>query len=86
MLSNNIIALVVALSHIVTSILALGINCRGSALCPRAGWNNDAGVSIVQLLRDVVWASLKSNSTIYNSGDHIICVSHNPSQSPLVLV
>ncbi|MCJ1463959.1 hypothetical protein MMC07_002569 [Pseudocyphellaria aurata] len=33
--------------------------------------------SIVQILRDAVWASTKDNSTVYNSGDHIICVGAN---------
>ena len=53
---------------------ALGINCRGSGLCPRATWSNKAPESIIQVLRDAVWASDKDNSTVYNSGDHVICV------------
>ncbi|MCJ1247407.1 hypothetical protein MMC30_004621 [Trapelia coarctata] len=56
---------------------ALGINCRGSGLCPRATWNNRVSVSVIQLLRDAVWESVKPNSTIYSSGDHIICVSQS---------
>ena len=58
-------------------ITALGINCRGSGLCPRASWNNKLQVSVIQGLRDFVWASPKPNSTTYKSGDHIICVSQN---------
>ncbi|MCJ1266693.1 hypothetical protein MMC22_006578 [Lobaria immixta] len=56
---------------------ALGINCRGSALCNRAGWANSSPESIIQILRDAVWASDKDSSTLYNSGDHIICVGAN---------
>ncbi|MCJ1376776.1 hypothetical protein MMC20_008021 [Loxospora ochrophaea] len=60
-------------------ISALGINCRGSGLCPRAGWNDPQSESIMQILRDAVWASTKDNSTTYNSDDHIICISESQS-------
>lgn len=60
-----------------TTTSALGINCRGSGLCPLATWDNRAPESIIQILRDAVWASDKSPSTVYNSGDHIICVGSN---------
>ena len=53
---------------------ALGINCRGSALCDRATMSSSSG-KIVQILRDAVWASQESNTTTYNSGDHVICIS-----------
>ncbi|KAI1122959.1 hypothetical protein F5Y10DRAFT_252763 [Nemania abortiva] len=56
---------------------ALGINCRGSGLCPRASWNNNAPESIIQLLRDAVYAAPASLSTAYSSGDHVICVSQS---------
>ncbi|KAI3330317.1 hypothetical protein F4824DRAFT_505168 [Ustulina deusta] len=52
--------------------LSLGINCRGSGLCPRASWNNVADVSIIQLLRDAVYAASAPLSTGYESGDHVI--------------
>ncbi|MCJ1345098.1 hypothetical protein MMC31_003303 [Peltigera leucophlebia] len=60
-----------------TTASALGINCRGSGFCPRATWSNSAPGSITQILRDAVWASDKDPSTVYNSGDHIICVGSN---------
>ena len=58
-------------------ITPLGINCRGSGLCPLASWNDKSTESITQVLRDAVWASSKPNSTSYKSGDHIICVSQS---------
>ncbi|KAI0905461.1 hypothetical protein F4823DRAFT_632725 [Ustulina deusta] len=58
--------------------LSLGINCRGSGLCPRASWNNVADVSIIQLLRDAVYAaSAPLSTTGYENGDHVICVSQS---------
>lgn len=60
------------------SVLAeLGINCRGSGLCPRASWNNQQSVSVIQVLRDAVWASPKSNSTTCPFGAHVICVTQS---------
>ena len=67
----------VTLLHLIPITSALGINCRGSGLCPRASWNNQNSVSVIQVLRDVVWASSKSNDTTYASGDHIICLSQS---------
>ncbi|KAJ5631707.1 killer toxin [Penicillium longicatenatum] len=58
-------------------ILSLGINCRGSALCPRATWNNDVPESIIQLLRDAIYDAPEPLSTAYQSGDHVICVSQS---------
>ena len=58
---------------LLTTTTALGINCRGSALCDRA--TSSSNDKIVQILRDAVWASNKDNSTSYPSGDHIICIS-----------
>ncbi|MCJ1393622.1 hypothetical protein MMC18_006497, partial [Xylographa bjoerkii] len=55
--------------------LGLGINCRGSDLCPHATWNNQASESVIRVLRDAVWDSTLDNSTRYRNGDHIICVS-----------
>lgn len=65
------------LSTFAITASALGINCRGSGLCDRATWSNNAPESITQILRDAVWASDKDPSTVYNSGDHIICVGSN---------
>ncbi|KAI1442529.1 hypothetical protein F5Y02DRAFT_257820 [Annulohypoxylon stygium] len=59
-----------------SAVSALGINCRGSGLCPRASWNNDAPVSIMQL-RDAVYVAPNPLSTSYKSGDHVICVSQS---------
>ena len=59
------------------SITALGINCRGSGLCDRATLNNQASVGIIQLLRDIIYASSTSNNTAYASGDHVICLSQS---------
>lgn len=53
---------------------ALGINCRGSGLCDRASLSSGSG-KIIQILRDAVWAANIDNSTTYNDGDHIICIS-----------
>ncbi|KAJ5200812.1 killer toxin [Penicillium cf. griseofulvum] len=58
-------------------ILSLGINCRGSALCPRATWNNAVPQSIIQLLRDAIYAAPEPLSTAYRNGDHVICVSQS---------
>ena len=58
-------------------VSALGINCRGSALCPRASWNNPNSESIIQILHDVIHVYPGSNSTTYDSGDHIICLSQS---------
>ncbi|KAK4694062.1 hypothetical protein P7C71_g3450, partial [Lecanoromycetidae sp. Uapishka_2] len=62
------------LSTLLASTTALGINCRGSALCDRATMSSSAG-KIVQILRDAVYASQVDPSTVYNDGDHIICIS-----------
>lgn len=56
---------------------ALGINCRGSGLCPRATWNDKSSETVVQALRDAIWTDADSNSTTYSNGDHIICVSQS---------
>ncbi|KAL8746769.1 MAG: hypothetical protein Q9190_001248 [Brigantiaea leucoxantha] len=62
-----------AISFFLDTALALGINCRGSGLCPRASLSSSD--KIVQVLRDAVWESQKPNSTTYNDKDHIICIS-----------
>ncbi|KAI1842405.1 hypothetical protein JX265_001749 [Neoarthrinium moseri] len=53
---------------------ALGINCRGSGLCPLATLENHSGVRILQLWHDILAATDKDPNTVYNSGDHIVCV------------
>ncbi|MDI1489887.1 MAG: hypothetical protein OHK93_001086 [Ramalina farinacea] len=57
--------------------IALGINCRGSGLCPRASFLNNNDASIIQTLRDVVHATSLPDTTVYSSGDHIVCVSQS---------
>ena len=58
---------------------ALGINCRGSALCDRATMSSSSG-KIVQILRDAVWAASESNTTTYGDGAH----SSYPSTAPFL--
>ncbi|KAF2963426.1 hypothetical protein GQX73_g10151 [Xylaria multiplex] len=53
---------------------ALGINCRGSGLCPLATFENTANVGIIQLWHDVLANTDKDPGTVYNSGDHIVCI------------
>ncbi|KAI2470354.1 hypothetical protein F4781DRAFT_390665 [Annulohypoxylon bovei var. microspora] len=53
---------------------ALGINCRGSGLCPLATIENHSGTRILQLWHDVLAATDKDPNTVYNSGDHVVCV------------
>lgn len=63
-----------ALSTLLTSTSALGINCRGSGLCDRATSTSKDG-KIVQILRDAVYGSTLDPTTTFNDGDHIICIS-----------
>lgn len=58
---------------------ALGINCQGSGLCPLASYERANSTSLLQGLRDGIWASNLPNSTTYNSDDHVICVSEGLS-------
>lgn len=53
---------------------ALGINCRGSGLCGLATLENHSGVGIVQLWHDVLAATDKDANTVYNDGEHIVCI------------
>ncbi|KAI4860320.1 hypothetical protein F4820DRAFT_461812 [Hypoxylon rubiginosum] len=53
---------------------ALGINCRGSGLCDFATIENHSGVRILQLWHDILQATDKDPGTVYNSGDHIVCI------------
>src|ERR1700760_3905853 len=56
---------------------ALGINCQGSGLCPLASFDNPLSEGIAQGLRDAIYSSHHKDSTTYNNGDHIICVSES---------
>lgn len=58
---------------------ALGINCRGSGLCDLATIENNSGVRILQLWHDVLAATDKDPNTVYNDGDHIVCVGTSVS-------
>ncbi|KAI1080319.1 hypothetical protein F5B20DRAFT_540218 [Whalleya microplaca] len=58
---------------------ALGINCRGSGLCDLATIENNSGVRILQLWHDVLAATDKDPNTVYNSGDHIVCIGTSVS-------
>ena len=62
------------LSAIFGSEPPLGINCRGSSLCPFASFDNPNPESIIQALRDVLWYTKANHTTVYNSDDHIACV------------
>ncbi|KAI1764375.1 hypothetical protein GGR53DRAFT_466358 [Hypoxylon sp. FL1150] len=53
---------------------ALGINCRGSGLCGLATIENHSGTNILQLWHDVLAATDKDSSTVYNAGDHVVCI------------
>ncbi|KAF6239323.1 hypothetical protein HO173_002585 [Letharia columbiana] len=70
MVYNELRPALLFLTHALPIISALGINCRGSILCGRASLSNQQSVGIIQILRDVIWASPMSNSTTYASGDH----------------
>lgn len=52
---------------------ALGINCRGSPRCPRVRDTARDGKSIIENIQDAILASDKPDSTVYNSGDHVVC-------------
>lgn len=71
------ISALVAFFSVLDSSAALGINCRGSGLCPRAGWDNQGVGSVMQGLRDALYTANISDSTFYNEGDHVICVSQS---------
>ncbi|KAI1828429.1 hypothetical protein F4861DRAFT_534850 [Xylaria intraflava] len=65
-------------SGLVASTVALGINCRGSGLCDLATLENNSGMNILQLWHDTLWSTdLDAASTIYNDGDHVVCVGTN---------
>jgi hypothetical protein len=56
---------------------SLGINCRGSGVCPLATFFAGAqsqGQDIVQGLRDALDRTTLPNTTTYGNGEHIVCV------------
>ena len=65
------------LSALLGLAASLGINCRGSGLCPLASWDDTSSESIAQGLRDALWGSTDDNSTSFSNGDHVICVSES---------
>ena len=65
------------LSALLSLATSLGINCRGSGLCPLAGWDDSNPESVAQGLRDALWGSTDDNSTSFSNGDHVICVSES---------
>lgn len=68
--------LVLTLITITTNpVIALGLNCRGSGLCPLAKFENKNPESIIQILRDAINATTKPPTTAYTEGQHIICVT-----------
>lgn len=78
MFYSDLISLTLAFLAFLQPALTLGINCRGSGVCPLAGFENDGDVSVLQGLRDAMYSvpnSTVSGSTIYADGDHVICVS-----------
>lgn len=68
-------AFITALLSATPLVTGLGINCRGSGLCHLASWENKAPEPVMQVLRDAIWQSSKSNDTTYNTGEHIICIA-----------
>ncbi|KAI0100551.1 hypothetical protein GGR51DRAFT_532401, partial [Nemania sp. FL0031] len=71
---STIMNILFAATGLLGSARALGINCRGSGLCPLATLENSANVGIVQLWHDVLASTDKDPNTVYNSGDHIVCI------------
>ncbi len=67
-------------SWMLPSVLSLGINCQGSFFCPAAtlvGWYDKEPMTIMNLLRDAVWASTKPLNTTFANGDHVICIAQD---------
>lgn len=59
-----------------STVSTLGINCRGSGLCPLATWDNQSPLPVMQILRDALYESKAPESTPYNNGDHVLCISN----------
>ena len=68
-------ALISLLAIITAKVSGLGLNCRGSALCPLARFENKHPESVIQVLRDAIYATAKPPNTTYAEGQHVVCVS-----------
>lgn len=73
--SSTAFTSLLALTFTITTVSPLGLNCRGSSLCPLARFENKNAESIIQILRDAIYATSKPNTTTYTEGQHIVCVS-----------
>jgi hypothetical protein len=73
---------------------SLGINCRGSGVCPLATFFSGAqnkGTAIIQGLRSALDQTTLPDTTEYSNGQHIVCVgsdlpisiSISPGDSPV---
>lgn len=52
-----------------------GITCAGSDSCPYASFDSPDSVGVLQGLLNGIWLSSLDNGTMYDTYDHIICVS-----------
>lgn len=57
-------------------VLALGINCQGSAVCPLATFENTATVEILTALRNNLYNSNLPATTSWGEHEHITCVGN----------
>lgn len=73
--------LIIAITTTSTTVTALGLNCRGSGLCPLAKFENKHPETIVQILRNAIYATTKPLNTTYTEGQHIVCISSSESFS-----
>lgn len=64
-----------SLTTTISAVSALGLNCRGSGLCPLAKFENKSPESIIQILRDAIYATTKPLDTTYTEGQHVVCIS-----------
>ncbi|KAF6238318.1 hypothetical protein HO173_003598 [Letharia columbiana] len=70
---------VTSITSVISTVAALGLNCRGSGLCPLARFENKDPESIVQILRDAIYATSKPLTTTYTEGQHVVCISSSES-------
>ncbi|KAF2671852.1 hypothetical protein BT63DRAFT_452356 [Microthyrium microscopicum] len=67
------------LTNHILPISSLGINCRGSGVCPLAtlfAGSQNAGQDIIQGLLNMLQHTTLPDSTTYSNGEHIACVSN----------
>jgi hypothetical protein len=57
--------------------LALGINCRGSGVCPLATFENKQDVNILRALRNEIYSTNLPLDTTFANGEHITCVGNS---------